>query len=44
MVRPGVHWDEIHLHSHRVLVDGLKKLGVVKGDPDGILQSCVGSG
>jgi Xaa-Pro dipeptidase len=39
MVKPGVHWDSIHLHSHRVLVDGLLALGVVKGDAEAILQS-----
>lgn len=39
MVRPGVHWDSIHLHSHRVLVDGLLKLGIVKGDASAILES-----
>jgi Xaa-Pro dipeptidase len=30
MIRPGVHWDAVHLHTHRVLVCGLQRLGVLK--------------
>lgn len=41
MVRPGAHWDELHLHAHKVLVDGFLKLGIFTGDPEAILQSGV---
>lgn len=30
MVRPGVHWDMIHLMAHRVLVRGFQRLGIFK--------------
>ncbi|KAK4684489.1 Xaa-Pro dipeptidase, partial [Tremellales sp. Uapishka_1] len=35
----GKHWDEIHLHAHKVLIEGFLKLGLFKGDKDAILQS-----
>ncbi|OCF42604.1 xaa-Pro dipeptidase [Kwoniella heveanensis CBS 569] len=44
LVKPGVHWDTLHLHAHKVLVDGLLKLGIFKGDPEQVLQSGVTSG
>ena len=44
MVKPGVHWDSIHLHAHKVLVDGFIKLGIFKGDPEQILQTGVTAG
>lgn len=39
MVRPGVHWDILHLHAHKVLIDGFLSLGIFKGSPEDILQS-----
>lgn len=44
MVKPGVHWDSIHLHTHKVLVDGFIKLGIFTGDAQEILQSGVTAG
>jgi len=41
MVKPGVHWDVLHLHAHKVLIDGFLKLGIFKGDPEAILQTGV---
>lgn len=41
MVRPGTHWDTLHLHAHKVLVDGFLRLGIFTGDPEAILQSGV---
>lgn len=41
MVRPGIHWDMIHLHGHKVLIDGFLSLGIFSGDPDTILRSGV---
>ncbi|KAG9312633.1 Creatinase/aminopeptidase [Chiua virens] len=34
LASPGVHWDDIHLLCHRVLVDGFLDMGIFK-DPDG---------
>ncbi|KAJ7097963.1 Creatinase/aminopeptidase [Mycena belliarum] len=33
MIKPGVHWDAVHLLSHRILVRGFQKLGIFKS-PD----------
>lgn len=41
MVKPGTHWDTLHLHAHQVLVDGFINLGIFTGDPEAILQSGV---
>ncbi|EIN04117.1 Creatinase/aminopeptidase [Punctularia strigosozonata HHB-11173 SS5] len=30
LLRPGVHWDAVHLATHRVLVRGLQRLGILK--------------
>lgn len=38
-IKPGVHWDDIHLHAHKVAIDGLLSLGVLKGNKDEILES-----
>lgn len=39
MVRPGEHWDVIHLHAHKVLIDSFLSLGIFTGDAETILQS-----
>ena len=39
MIKPGVEWDDIHLQAHRIAIDGLLKLGILKGDPEAILKS-----
>ncbi|WVQ75042.1 hypothetical protein IAR50_004651 [Cryptococcus sp. DSM 104548] len=39
LVKPGVHWDSIHLHAHKVLIDGLLSFGILAGSPEAILQS-----
>lgn len=39
MVKPGSHWDTIHLQAHKVLIDGFLQLGIFKGDAGTILQS-----
>lgn len=36
--RPGVISSELHVHSMRVLAEGLRSLGVLKGDADGLVQ------
>ncbi|WVQ95807.1 hypothetical protein IAU59_002906 [Kwoniella sp. CBS 9459] len=44
LVKPGIHWDTLHLHAHKVLVDGLLKLGIFKGDSEQVLQGGVTAG
>jgi len=39
MIKANVHWDNIHLHAHKVAIDGLIKIGVLKGDPQAILEA-----
>jgi Xaa-Pro dipeptidase len=40
MVKPGIHWDTLHLHAHKVLIDGFLQLGIFKGaSAEDILQS-----
>ena len=38
-VTVGNHWDQPHLASVRVITEGLKDLGLLKGDVDGLIQS-----
>lgn len=52
-LRPGVHWDAVHLLCHRVLVRGFQRLGIFKSpeskgsgswnSEEAILQSGVSS-
>ena len=44
MVKPGIHWDTIHLRAHTILIDGFLALGILKGDPELILQSGISAG
>jgi Xaa-Pro dipeptidase len=30
MMKPGVHWDTIHLHGHKVLIEGFIDLGIFR--------------
>lgn len=30
LIRPGVHWDDIHTHAHRVLIKGFLSLGIFR--------------
>ncbi|ORX37716.1 metallopeptidase family M24-domain-containing protein [Kockovaella imperatae] len=41
LVKPGAHWDTIHLHGHKVLIDGFIQLGIFTGSPEAILASGV---
>ena len=38
-VAPGVCMIDLHKHSAAVLIDGLKELGVIKGDTDQLIES-----
>jgi len=39
MVKPGARYRDLHLHSARVLADGLSQLGLMHGDADGLVES-----
>jgi Xaa-Pro aminopeptidase len=32
-IRPGIQYREVHMHASRVMADGLKGMGLMKGDP-----------
>lgn len=38
-VKPGVRYRDLHLRACRVLADGLARLGLLIGDPDGLVES-----
>lgn len=38
-IKAGKSWDEIHLLAHKIAINGLLKLGVLKGDAQEILES-----
>lgn len=39
MARPGINSAELHMHSMRVIADGLKSLGLLKGETDGLVEN-----
>lgn len=38
VLKAGVLWDSVHELAHKVLIDGLLKLGILKGDKEEILK------
>ena len=38
-LREGVLWDDIHLLAHKIAIDGLLELGILRGDKDEILAN-----
>ncbi len=38
MLKEGVMWDDAHLLAHKIAIDGLLELGILKGDKDEILK------
>ncbi|WWC65841.1 uncharacterized protein I303_108463 [Kwoniella dejecticola CBS 10117] len=44
LLKPGVHWDTLHLHAHNTLIHGFIRLGIFQGDAEAILQSGVTAG
>jgi len=38
-VSPGVRYRDLHLHACRVIADGLARIGLLRGDPDGLVES-----
>lgn len=39
MLKEGVEWDQVHLLAHKIAIDGLLSLGVLKGDRKEILEA-----
>lgn len=39
MLKEGVVWDDVHLKSHEILIEGLLKLGILQGDKEDILKT-----
>ncbi|KAK4143173.1 peptidase M24, structural domain-containing protein [Dichotomopilus funicola] len=39
VLKEGVLWDDVHLLAHKIAIDGLLKLGILKGDKEEILAS-----
>lgn len=39
MLKEGVKWDDVHELAHRIAIDGLLELGILKGDKEEIFQS-----
>lgn len=38
LMRPGVEYRDIHLLASRVIAEGLVNLGILKGDPDSLVE------
>ncbi|KAL2145271.1 hypothetical protein VTI28DRAFT_7639 [Corynascus sepedonium] len=38
-LKEDILWDDVHLLAHKVAIDGLLKLGILKGDKDEILAN-----
>lgn len=39
MLKEDVLWDDVHLHAHKVAIDGLLSIGILKGDKEEILKA-----
>lgn len=39
VLKEGVLWDDVHLLAHKIAIDGLLSLGILKGDKDEILKA-----
>ncbi|KAF7533958.1 hypothetical protein G7054_g6647 [Neopestalotiopsis clavispora] len=39
MLKEGVSWDDVHLLAHKIAIDGLLSLGVLKGDKEEVLKA-----
>jgi Xaa-Pro dipeptidase len=39
MLKDGVLWDDVHAHAHKVAIDGLLKIGILKGDAEEIFKA-----
>ncbi|KAH7273119.1 putative Xaa-Pro aminopeptidase [Fusarium solani] len=39
VLKEGVLWDDVHLLAHKIAIDGLLSIGILKGDKDEILKA-----
>ncbi|TAQ87731.1 hypothetical protein B7494_g3965 [Chlorociboria aeruginascens] len=39
MLKAGVLWDDVHLTAHKIAIEGLLSLGILKGDKEEILKA-----
>ena len=39
MLKPGVHWDDVHLQAHKTAIEGLLEIGILQGDKEDILKT-----
>ena len=39
ILKAGIDWDDAHLLAHKIAIDGLLSLGILKGDKDEILKA-----
>ena len=39
MLKAGVLWDDVHLTAHKIAIDGLLSLGILRGDKEEILKA-----
>jgi Xaa-Pro dipeptidase len=39
MLKEGVVWDDVHLQAHKIAIEGLLALGILKGDKEEILKT-----
>lgn len=39
MLKEGVVWDDVHLQAHKIAIEGLLALGILKGDREDILKT-----
>lgn len=39
MLKEGVIWDDVHLQAHKIAIEGLLALGILKGDKEAILKA-----
>ena len=39
ILKEGVVWDDVHLQAHKIAIEGLFALGILKGDKEEILKT-----
>ena len=39
VLKEGVRWDDVHELAHKIAIDGLLELGILKGDKEEILKN-----
>jgi Xaa-Pro dipeptidase len=39
MLKEGILWDNVHTEAHRIAVEGLLQLGILRGDKEDIMKA-----